>query len=114
MVSLRRPPTRMPATPCVPTFDHLASAETKIEQVAAVPAGIELLAVAPRNAGVVHVDALADHGLVTVADGFVLDHEIGGWFAVGDRDSRSFGHERRPYWPGHIADSSRSAADPET
>ena len=62
----------------VPALDDLAAAEPEAERVAAVPAGVELLAGAPRHADVVDLDLRAGGGLVAVADLDVLDLELRG------------------------------------
>src|SRR5258706_14220790 len=68
----------------VPTLDHLAGTETEVERVAPVPAGVELLAVAPGATRVVDEDSLADNGLLAVADHLVFDDQVAGWIVVGD------------------------------
>ena len=76
----------------VPALDDLAGAEAEVERVAAVPARIELPAVAPRHPGVVDDHALADGGLVAVADHLVLDQQVGGRLALGNGDDGLLRH----------------------
>jgi hypothetical protein len=77
----------MPLTP-----RSFACAETEVERVAAVPAGVELLAIAPGDADVVDDDALADRRFLAVADDQVVDDELGGRFALGSGDDGFVGH----------------------
>src|SRR4051794_25813521 len=70
----------------VPAGDDLALAEPELEGVAAVPRGVELAAALPRDADIMHFDDLARDRLVAVADLEVLELELVGRRAVGDRD----------------------------
>src|SRR5688500_853975 len=49
----------------VPALDHLAGAQAEAEGVATVPAGVELLAGAPRDPHVVHLHLRAGGGFRT-------------------------------------------------
>src|SRR3954451_24216744 len=69
--------------PLVPARDDLALAEAELERVAAVPGGVELLAVLPRHADVVDLDDLARDRLVAGALDDVLDLELVGRRLVG-------------------------------
>src|SRR5690606_13470398 len=62
----------------VPALDDLAGPEAEAERVAPVPAGVELLAGAPRHADVVDLDVLAGGRLGAGALLEVLDHQVGG------------------------------------
>src|SRR4051794_17555421 len=70
----------------IPPGDDLPLTERELEAVAAVPRRVELLAVAPGHADVVDVDVVAGLRLGTFALDEVLDHEVGGRIAGGDRD----------------------------
>src|SRR3954471_3116370 len=52
----------------VPALDDAAGAEREVEGVAAIPRGVELLAVGEGDADVVHVDVIAGLGGCALAD----------------------------------------------
>src|SRR3954451_13986938 len=82
----RDPPPAADAHPgdaVVPALDDLALAEAELEGVAAVPRRVELLAVLPRHADVVHLDRPAGDRLVAVTDLDVLELELVGRRLVG-------------------------------
>ena len=97
-MSLRRPPTFMPWTPCIPAGDDLPLAELELERLAAIPRGVELLARGEGDTDVVHRDLRALRRLVSVADDDVVDPELEGDVALGLVDLRSLGC----HWAGTL------------
>ena len=81
MISLRRPPSRMPTTPWSHPGNHLAGAERELEslaRLAALPRRVELLAVAEQHADVLHGHHVAGLGGLALADDQVLHDQLGG------------------------------------
>ena len=69
--------------------------EAEAEGLSPVPRRIEFLAVAPGDPHVVHHGTAARGGLGAVANGDVVDDEVGGWSGFGDADTglaRVVGH----------------------
>src|SRR5690606_210754 len=62
------------------------AAQREVDRLPAVPRGVELLARLVLDAEVVHVHGRAGRGLGAVADGDVLDDELGGGGALGRVD----------------------------
>src|SRR4051794_14077528 len=69
----------------VPAADDLAATEAELERVAPVPRGVELLAVRPGHAHVVHLDPLAGRRFGARAHLQVLLDQIAGRGGVGNR-----------------------------
>src|SRR5690606_33121852 len=66
-----------PQDALVPAGDDLADAELEAERLAPAPGGVELLPRGVRDPDVVHGEAGAVHGLLALADGDVLDLQLG-------------------------------------
>ena len=94
MVSVRLPPTFMPATPSIPATNHLAGAQAKRERLAAIARAVELLpfVVGPglvvQPAGVVNGDLPTGDGLVAAAgtSSFMTSSVMFDWPMFADSD----------------------------
>src|SRR5690606_30400971 len=79
-----------PQDALVPAGDDLADAELEAERLAPAPGGVELLPRGVRDPDVVHGEAGAVHGLLALADGDVLDLQLGRRRAVDEVDLGTF------------------------